>query len=297
MKYEKLKNFPPETNNVDEISDVNPEKFIDNRGISKKILAAMDDVSEATKEYDAFENPQMLDRMNKYLDLITNKDLPNIIRGTRKHVEKFRNKIRTNHILYKRAGEKNEFINTYFYCICLKDYLQSILNSYDINIDINNDNSIGEAAHITGDDQTITMFLNPEQNLTIEEVTNNLAHEMWHHKQLEMAYCPDEDVRIEDTAAYQEAIENYLSASEFGIEKNINQPIEIEAYLFGREFLKRFTSDNDYIMKNILREKIGNRDNLSDITIKKDDDDDLLRYLDDDDDLLRYLSEDDDWGV
>ena len=275
MESKELKNFPSDIPNVC-LENMN------NREIGRKIFATMDNVPEITG---TFEYSQMLERVNKYLDLITDKDLPNIIRGTRKHVEKFRQKIKKNHILYERAEEKTEFINTYFYCICLKDFLRSILDSYDIDIDISSNSPTGEAAHISSDDQTITMFLDPKKNLTIGEVTENLAHEMWHHKQLEMAYCPDEDVRIEDTAAYQDAIENYLSASEFGTEKNTSQPIEIEAYLFGKEFLKRFASDNGYNMENIPREEIGNHNNLG-MTIEKDDDDVLLGYLLDDDENI-----------
>lgn len=300
LESEKLKNFSSGIDSIDKVFNIDSEKLIDNRKIGKKSFVAVNDTPEDVKEYNTFKYSQMLERMDKYLDSITDEDLPNIIRGVRKHVEKFRQKIKANHVLYERAEEKSEFINAYFYCICLKDFLRSRLNSYDIDIIISSDTPANEeAAHIAGDDQTITMFLNPKQNLNIGEMTENLAHEMWHYKQLEMAYCPEEDIKVEDIAAYQNALENYLSSDEFGIEENINQPIEIEAYLFGKEFMKRFASNDGYIMEKVLREEIGNRDNLGDIIAEKDYE---MGAFDYDDDLLRYLSEedgdgyrDDDW--
>lgn len=231
---------------------------------------------ETAQNYDVFEKSRMLERMNKYLDSVTDKDLTTIVRGVRKHVEKFRKKVQTDYKLYERMEKNSDFIDIYFYCVCLKQYLRQVLDAYDIDISINT--NMDDDACIGNNDWTITMNLNPTLELSFEDVTKNLAHEMWHHKQIEMAYDPEDDVRLEDTAAYQNAFENYIRP-EISFGQYFNQPLEVEARLFGDEFLKRFIHDHD-VQRLYTANTPNNYDMFDDFLIadyERECDDDLLR--------------------
>ena len=190
-----------------------------------------------------FSEEASAERMNQYLSSINADDFMSVVRGYRKHLNDFRQRLSEKR--FKEKYDDNpDLLNVYAFSGLVKDYLSKQLEITGLDLEIKQkEYNNTEGGHLNIKDGKIYINFDYNRRGTLGDIAKVIAHEMWHAKQALSSFEMSENGSTNKTPYFDALFANYQeSSSEY--EGYYNQAVEKEARAFADAFERKIFSDN-----------------------------------------------------